>query len=130
MASLSFSPGTERASDGVAPTAGAVGGASDTAAHWFSAPTAAATGHVPHMPQPGADNSQQNWLDKLGLEVQQRLQSNEKDIMTHLTQEFERIVLTTTLENCRGRRIDAAARLGIGRNTVTRKLKELGIENL
>jgi two-component system nitrogen regulation response regulator GlnG len=130
MASLSFSPGTERSSDGMAPTAGTVGGASDMTAHWSSAPTAAATSHLPHTPLPGADNSQQNWLDKLGLEVQQRLQSNEKDIMAHLTQEFERIVLTTTLENCRGRRIDAAARLGIGRNTVTRKLKELGIENL
>jgi len=58
------------------------------------------------------------------------LRANESDIMDHLTREFERIVLTTTLENCRGRRIDAAARLGIGRNTVTRKLKELGIENI
>ncbi|HBP30345.1 MAG: nitrogen regulation protein NR(I) [Advenella sp.] len=130
MASLSFSPRTERASDGVAPSAGIVGGASDTTTHWSSAPTAAAASPLSHAPLPGSDNSQPNWLDKLEFEVQQRLQSNEKDIMAHLTQEFERIVLTTTLENCRGRRIDAAARLGIGRNTVTRKLKELGIENL
>lgn len=130
MASLSFSPGSERTPDGLAPSPGTVGGASEATAHWSSVTTAPVTSHLPHTPLPGVDYSQQNWLDKLGLEVQQRLQSNEKDIMAHLTQEFERIVLTTTLENCRGRRIDAAARLGIGRNTVTRKLKELGIENL
>ncbi|HLU02022.1 MAG TPA: nitrogen regulation protein NR(I) [Advenella sp.] len=126
MASLSFSPGTERASDGM-PSAG---GVADTGAHWPSAPTPASASHVSHTPLPGGEHKQQNWLDKLEREVQQRLQSDEKDIMAHLTQEFERIVLTTTLENCRGRRIDAAARLGIGRNTVTRKLKELGIEHL
>src|SRR5690606_5205014 len=96
MASLSFSPGTERASDGM-PSAG---GGADTGAHWPSAPTPASASHVSHTPLPGGEHKQQNWLDKLEREVQQRLQSDEKDIMAHLTQEFERIVLTTTLENC------------------------------
>ena len=130
MASLSFSPGTERTADGVVAATGGFGGVPETTGHWSASPSATTVGQLSHAPLPGAEIAQQNWLDKLEHEVQQRLQSNEQDIMAHLTQEFERIVLTTTLENCRGRRIDAAARLGIGRNTVTRKLKELGIEHL
>ena len=128
MASLSFSPGTDRASENVLQGVGNLAGGTEAPTHW-SAPATASASQPSFAPMSGSSNPQ-NWLDKLEVEVQQRLQSNEKDIMEHLTREFERIVLTTTLENCRGRRIDAAARLGIGRNTVTRKLKELGIENL
>ena len=131
MASLSFSPASaERAGDAASwPVAG--GNTATT-----SQPTYPVHEHTPSAPGasvpviPGDNGSSLSWLDQLEVEVQQRLQSNEKDIMDHLTREFERIVLTTTLENCRGRRIDAAARLGIGRNTVTRKLKELGLEHI
>jgi DNA-binding NtrC family response regulator len=41
----------------------------------------------------------------------------------------ERILLQTALEASRGRRVEAASRLGIGRNTITRKLRDLGIED-
>ncbi len=130
MASLSFSPGTPERGTQVLPWPGGTQqSAAETAAYpSLSDHAGQVSGGSSASANEGRD--QQNWLDKLEVEVRQRLQSNEKDIMDHLTREFERIVLTTTLENCRGRRIDAAARLGIGRNTVTRKLKELGLENI
>ncbi|NLY63736.1 MAG: nitrogen regulation protein NR(I) [Alcaligenaceae bacterium] len=70
-----------------------------------------------------------NWLSLLEKEVEMRLAHGNTEIMLELTRAFEKTVLETTLKNCRGRRVDAAARLGIGRNTVTRKLKELGLED-
>ncbi|NBW45871.1 MAG: nitrogen regulation protein NR(I) [Betaproteobacteria bacterium] len=51
------------------------------------------------------------------------------DLMDRLVREFETTLLTTALRHTRGRRIEAAQRLGIGRNTITRKIKELGIED-
>jgi len=51
----------------------------------------------------------------------------QSDLMDRLVREFETTLLTTALRHTRGRRIEAAQRLGIGRNTITRKIKELGI---
>ena len=42
--------------------------------------------------------------------------------------DVERILIQTALTASRGRRIEGAVRLGIGRNTLTRKLHELGID--
>jgi two-component system nitrogen regulation response regulator GlnG len=46
-----------------------------------------------------------------------------------LCSKFEKAVLQAALEVTRGRRVEAAQRLGIGRNTITRKLQELGIDD-
>jgi len=48
-------------------------------------------------------------------------------VMDDLTRRFEAAVIRTALRHTRGRRIDAASRLGIGRNTITRKIQELGL---
>ena len=45
-----------------------------------------------------------------------------------LTRRFETRLIQTALANTRGRRIEAAHKLGIGRNTITRKIQELGME--
>lgn len=45
-----------------------------------------------------------------------------------LHHQFERAVFGTALRQCRGRRLEVAAVLGVGRNTVTRKIQELGLE--
>ena len=42
--------------------------------------------------------------------------------------EFERALIRVALQRCEGRRQDAAKLLGWGRNTLTRKLKELGLD--
>jgi two-component system nitrogen regulation response regulator GlnG len=45
-----------------------------------------------------------------------------------LTRRFETKLIQTALLNTRGRRIEAAQKLGIGRNTITRKIQELHLE--
>jgi two-component system nitrogen regulation response regulator GlnG len=45
-----------------------------------------------------------------------------------LTRQFEARLIHAALTLTRGRRIEAAQKLGIGRNTITRKIQELGIE--
>ncbi len=47
----------------------------------------------------------------------------------HWSKEFEALVYGTALEITRGRRIEAAQILGVGRNTITRKIAELGLES-
>ena len=46
-----------------------------------------------------------------------------------LTHKFEAQLIRTALEITRGRRIEAAQKLGIGRNTITRKIQELGLDD-
>ena len=55
--------------------------------------------------------------------------ASHSDLMDKLTREFESAVIRTALRHTRGRRIDAALRLGIGRNTITRKIQELHLED-
>jgi two-component system nitrogen regulation response regulator GlnG len=69
-----------------------------------------------------------NWKDALKQEVQLALNKNQKDILTDLNQTFEKILIEEALSFTKGRRIEAAEMLGLGRNTLTRKVKELNIE--
>jgi two-component system, NtrC family, nitrogen regulation response regulator GlnG len=56
--------------------------------------------------------------------------SGESDLMNGLARRFESTVIKQALKQTRGRRIDAALRLGIGRNTITRKIQELKLEDV
>ncbi len=69
-----------------------------------------------------------DWKDALKQEVQLALNKNQKDILTFLNQTFEKILIEEALRFTKGRRIEAAEMLGLGRNTLTRKVKELKIE--
>ena len=69
-----------------------------------------------------------NWKDALKQEVQLALNKNQKDILTDLNQTFEKILIEEALNFTKGRRIEAAEMLGLGRNTLTRKVKELHID--
>jgi len=68
------------------------------------------------------------WAQLLAQDAAERLHRAEPEVWSHLTQEFEKAMLGAALEVCRGRRVEAAARLGMGRNTITRKLRELGMD--
>lgn len=68
------------------------------------------------------------WAQLLAQDAAERLRRAEPEVWGHLTQEFEKAMLGAALEVCRGRRVEAAARLGMGRNTITRKLRELGMD--
>ena len=63
------------------------------------------------------------------VEVERRLQAGVPDLMDGLARDFEAAVIRTTLRHTHGRRIDAATRLGVGRNTITRKIQELQLED-
>jgi two-component system nitrogen regulation response regulator GlnG len=67
---------------------------------------------------------------ELGLEAQARtlLASGRQDVWDELTRRFEARVILAALAVTRGRRIEAAQKLGIGRNTITRKIQELGLD--
>jgi len=56
------------------------------------------------------------------------LNKKQKDILVDLNQTFEKILIEEALQFTKGRRIEAAEMLGLGRNTLTRKIKELKIE--
>ena len=70
-----------------------------------------------------------DWESGLGRLAAKMLQDGDKEVYDALNARFEKAVLQAALEVTRGRRVEAAQRLGIGRNTITRKLHELGIDD-
>jgi two-component system nitrogen regulation response regulator GlnG len=69
-----------------------------------------------------------DWESAVSLVTKQLLQNGTRDVFGVLESKFERAILVAALEVTRGRRVEAAERLGIGRNTITRKLQELEID--
>lgn len=70
-----------------------------------------------------------HWLADLERESRTMLQAGMPEVWDTLTRKFEAQLIHTALEITRGRRIEAAQKLGIGRNTITRKIQELGLED-
>ncbi|MEN9865116.1 MAG: nitrogen regulation protein [Pseudomonadota bacterium] len=68
-----------------------------------------------------------NWLQLLETEASQLLAQGQAEVMDVLTRQFESSIIRMALKHTHGRKNDAALRLGIGRNTITRKIAELGI---
>ena len=67
---------------------------------------------------------------ELGLEAEAvaMLTAGRTDVWDALTHRFESRLILAALSSTKGRRIEAAQKLGIGRNTITRKIQELGLE--
>ncbi|EKS68187.1 MULTISPECIES: nitrogen regulation protein NR(I) [Caballeronia] len=95
----------------VAPVPNAVNGAG-------SAPIAAAPAGV----------AASVWENGLRTEVARLLRENSADVMDELARRFEAAVIREALDFTRGRKVEAAERLGIGRNTITRKIQELHLD--
>ena len=68
------------------------------------------------------------WELDLEHEALELLQADSADVWDVLTRRFESRLIRAALQTTRGRRVDAANRLGIGRNTITRKIQELGLD--
>jgi two-component system nitrogen regulation response regulator GlnG len=68
------------------------------------------------------------WIQDLERQARQLLDVGRLDVWDVLTRQFEACLIQTALHTTKGRRIEAAQRLGIGRNTITRKIQELGLE--
>ena len=70
-----------------------------------------------------------DWESALAQEVNRLLADSGGKVHEILTNSFERVLITRALAYTGGRRIEAALALGIGRNTITRKIQELGLED-
>lgn len=75
-----------------------------------------------------ANGQAHSWQDMLAGWISQKLSAGEENILAQAAPEFERTVLQQALQFTHGHKQEAARRLGWGRNTLTRKLKELDID--
>jgi two-component system nitrogen regulation response regulator GlnG len=73
----------------------------------------------------GSDKNQ--WIALLEVEAAQMLSNDLPEVMDVLGRQFEAALIKVALKHTHGRKNDAAVRLGIGRNTITRKIQELSI---
>lgn len=70
-----------------------------------------------------------NWAQSLKSWADQELSLGHSGILQQATPIFEKCMIEVALKHSGGRKRDASELLGWGRNTLTRKIKELGIEN-
>jgi two-component system nitrogen regulation response regulator GlnG len=91
----------------------------------------AANGSTPHAgfvaPLAGSGDKA-SWIALLEAEAANMLAAGRPEVMDALGRQFESALIKTALKHTHGRKNDAAVRLGIGRNTITRKIHELGID--
>jgi nitrogen regulation protein NR(I) len=78
-----------------------------------------------HAPQQAAG---ENWEAVLARWAQRRLAQGDRGLLTYASPHFERILIDAALRHTGGRRQDAAKLLGWGRNTLTRKIKDLKMD--
>jgi two-component system nitrogen regulation response regulator GlnG len=78
-------------------------------------------------PDMEAEHTVKGWQGSLQSWAQQQLAAGSVGLLDEATPEFERIMIETALRHTGGRRQEAARLLGWGRNTLTRKIKELGM---
>ena len=96
----------------------------------FAGAPAAATEGLPFGAGTGVSvgGATGNWEVDLETEAVALLGGGTSDVWDVLTRRFESRLILAALANTKGRRIEAAQKLGIGRNTITRKIQELGLE--
>jgi two-component system nitrogen regulation response regulator GlnG len=75
------------------------------------------------------DTPSSEWERALEAEAHQLLVQGRTDVWDELVQRVEARLILAALSYTRGRRIEAAQKLGIGRNTITRKIQELGLDD-
>ena len=91
--------------------------------------------HVNELPEeilktPDEDSVMNNsWELSLEKQIKKQLQTGSTEIAKHTIPTVESILIKTALSYTRGRRHEAANLLGYGRNTLTRKIKELNLES-
>jgi len=99
---------------------------------WLAVMTSGQTVHLSDLPAELLTNEQVddaghggNWKQILSSAAQQQLLSGEKDIASGIISDVEKILIEAALNKTKGKKNDAAKLLGWGRNTLTRKIKEL-----
>ena len=102
--------------------------------HWLTVMAPGQNIDVADLPPELKDDSTKSssatsWQEALAAEVFNALARGEQNLLDTRTREFEKILILQALQHTNGRRIEAATQLGMGRNTLTRKIQELGIED-
>jgi len=82
------------------------------------------------VPDKSAYRSGESWVSLLEAEATAMLAEGQSEVIDKLGRCFESVVIKAALRHTHGRKNDAAIRLGIGRNTITRKIQELGIDGV
>ena len=100
--------------------------------HWLTVMAPGVSVDLPDLPpefrQEQRAMTTQNWVSALEREAELALNRGEHTIMPELNRQFERALIVKALAHTGGRRIEASHLLGMGRNTLTRKIQELDIE--
>ncbi|GAC1633520.1 MAG: hypothetical protein NVS9B10_28890 [Nevskia sp.] len=81
------------------------------------------------LPAPAGAARSDDWSEVLRAWATARFAAGDEDLLGTAGPAFERTLIEVALAACKGQRQEAARRLGWGRNTLTRKIKELGIED-
>jgi two-component system nitrogen regulation response regulator GlnG len=101
--------------------------------HWLTVMTPSRQIEIADLPPEWRETSavslpQGDWRNALAQQVALALQRGDQDILDNLSRQFESTLITQALQHTGGRRIEAATLLGMGRNTLTRKIQELGLD--
>ncbi|MFM2406147.1 MAG: hypothetical protein RL223_4027, partial [Pseudomonadota bacterium] len=80
------------------------------------------------LPASAVPAGQDAWLTGLERQARELLEQGHPQVWDILTRQFEARLIQAALSLTKGRRIEAAHKLGIGRNTITRKIQELGLD--
>lgn len=100
---------------------------------WITVMAASRDVHISDLPpelltHEESATTSNNWEQSLRNWADQQLTRGQKGLLDIATPAFERIMIETALKHTAGRRRDASILLGWGRNTLTRKIKELDME--
>ena len=102
--------------------------------HWLTVMAPGQSVDVADLPpelkeESAKTSTESSWQEALAAEVADALNRGEQNLLDARTKDFERVMITKALQHTDGRRIEAANQLGMGRNTLTRKIQELGIDD-
>lgn len=102
--------------------------------HWLTVMTPSQQIEVADLPAEWRQTSSTSmvagdWCNSLAQQVTLALQRGEQNVLENLSKQFERTLISQALQHTGGKRIEAANLLGMGRNTLTRKIQELGLDD-
>ena len=104
--------------------------------HWLTLMTSGATITIDDLPLDLKDQSnnvaphgnQEDWRIGLHRNIDLEIKNGNHQVYDTIIQDVEKTLISSALSHTKNRKVDAAKILGIGRNTITRKIKELGIK--
>jgi two-component system nitrogen regulation response regulator GlnG len=82
----------------------------------------------PELRSESSATQAQDWVAAIEKEAESLFNRGDTGVMNDLTRRFEKALIVKALAHTGGRRIEASHLLGLGRNTLTRKIQELKID--